>query len=244
MSEFNSFLPIVYGFLSGITVFIGSYFIMFFKKFIGRRFLGILNSMSGGILAYLALESGYPPALYIESIARFDTINQFLAAAILTTFAFFIVWFTLSSIEGTLRRSKGRRFGGREVALIAAIALGIHNIGEGFAIAGSFLAGEINLMIVFTIGFAVHNATEGFAISSPLLQEGSRHIFKFVTILSLIAGLPTVLGASTYFLGTSELIMATLYTVATASIVYAMLMLISQRCQSLEELTLHSGFHY
>jgi len=223
MNIHNTYLPLTYGFLSGITVFLGSYLLILIRKWIKRKLLGVLNAISGGILAYLALESGSPPAKYLESIARINSINQFLTAAIVTALAFFMVWYVLSSLENSLRKSSGRRFRGREIALIAAIALGIHNMGEGFAISSAFISNEIALMMLFTIGFAVHNATEGFAISSPLMHEEVGRIYVWVTILSIVAGLPTVIGGSFYYLGSSKLITSTLYTIATASIVYAML---------------------
>jgi len=61
------------------------------------------------------------------------------------------------------------------------------------------------------------------AISSPLIHEKAGRIYVWVTTLSIIARLPTVIRASFYYLGSSELITSTLYTIATVSIVYAML---------------------
>ena len=88
-----------------------------------------MSAASEGILAYSALESGSPLAKYIESIARINSINQFLTVAVVTASAFFMVWYVLSSIENSLRKSSGKGFRGKEIALIVAIALGIHNMG-------------------------------------------------------------------------------------------------------------------
>ncbi|MEM0092246.1 MAG: hypothetical protein QXG62_06595 [Saccharolobus sp.] len=48
----------------------------------------------------------------------------------------------------------------------------------------------------FTISFAVHNATEGIAIASPAIISKSRFsTIQSLVLLSLLAGLPTSLGA-------------------------------------------------
>jgi ZIP family zinc transporter len=134
----------------------------------------------------------------------------------------------LSKLENDLlKRSNERKVisGGLTpyaTALIIAIGLGVHNIGEGFAIASALLTGEIASAITFTVGFAVHNATEGFAIATPLIILKKERIMKSIIIASLIAGLPAVLGSSIYYIGyISDVYIANLNSIATASIVYA-----------------------
>jgi ZIP family zinc transporter len=84
-------------------------------------------------------------------------------------------------------------------ATTVSIALGLHNVGEGFAIAGPFF------------------------MRSPVKVVDKR-LFSLVIGLSLLAGLPVVPGAPVYHLGvSSELFTATLLTTATASTIYAML---------------------
>jgi len=49
-------------------------------------------------------------------------------------------------------------------------------------------------------------------------------LLSLIAGLSLLAGLPVIPGALVYYLGfSSDIALATLYTIATASIVYAML---------------------
>ncbi len=79
-------------------------------------------------------------------------------------------------------------------------------------------------MALYTVGFAVHNATEGFAIVGPIIGElaGAEGAMRIVG-LSLVAGLPTALGASIYYAGVySEMLIAALNAAVAASIVYAM----------------------
>ena len=114
-------------------------------------------------------------------------------------------------------------------AIIVSIALGLHNVGEGFAIAASLLAGRIASVLLFTIGFAVRNLTEGFAIAGPFFMRSpvkvvDKRLFFLVIGLSLLAGLPVVPRALVYHLGvSSEQFTATLLTISIASIIYAML---------------------
>ncbi|MFN3805385.1 MAG: ZIP family metal transporter, partial [Pyrobaculum sp.] len=111
------------------------------------------------------------------------------------------------------------------IAFVIAAAFGIHNVGEGFAIAASLLTGAVASAILFTIGFAIHNATEGFAIVGPLFTDRGVVVKpQTLVLLALFAGLPTVAGVSVYYVGIAHgLFIAMLNTVANASIVYALL---------------------
>jgi ZIP family zinc transporter len=224
----ETYIPLIYGFLAGITVLIGSVIIVIYRNKISQKAEGILAGIAGGILSYLAMEAGTSVAEIIEGNAKWATINDFLILAPTTTFAFGDTWILLSKFENNLlKRSSERKVisGGLTpyaAALVVAIGLGVHNIGEGFAIASSLLTGEIASAITFTVGFAVHNATEGFAIAAPLVILKQEKITKFIIIASLIAGLPTVLGSSIYYIGyLSDVYIANLNSIVTASIVYA-----------------------
>ena len=109
---------------------------------------------------------------------------------------------------------------------VIAVALGIHNVGEGFAIASALLTGQISSALTFTLGFSIHNATEGVAISAPM--EKVRTII--LLLLSAVAGLPTILGASAYYLGYSGSIeVGILDAVASASVLYAFIKVFRDR---------------
>lgn len=90
----------------------------------------------------------------------------------------------------------GRRHGpppeGRALAWYIALGIGLHNLGEGLAIGGSFAAQAAALGTFLVIGFTVHNLTEAIGIAAPLSRErvpGS----VWVGLVAL-AGLPAVLG--------------------------------------------------
>ncbi len=95
----------------------------------------------------------------MESLAKWETFGPFLRDAVLITAVFAGVFLLLSWVE---RRATARDMPQSLLtASITALANGVHNMGEGFAIAGDLLSGAVTNALLFTVGFAVHNATEG-----------------------------------------------------------------------------------
>ena len=91
------------------------------------------------------------------------------------------------------RLSKGRvGVTGLALALLVAIGIGVHNLGEGLAIGTSFASGELQLGAFLVIGFMVHNVTEGLGIAAPATRAKST-LWQFAA-LALIAGAPAILG--------------------------------------------------
>ena len=70
----------------------------------------------------------------------------------------------------------GRRAGtsGGHLALLVAVGIGLHNLGEGVAIGSAYAAGALALGAFLVVGFALHNTTEGLAIVAPVAQSSSR----------------------------------------------------------------------
>ena len=60
------------------------------------------------------------------------------------------------------------------LALMIAIGIGLHNLGEGLAIGSAYAIGELALGAFLVVGFAIHNTTEGLAIVAPLDQASGR----------------------------------------------------------------------
>jgi zinc transporter, ZIP family len=79
------------------------------------------------------------------------------------------------------------------LALMIAIGIGLHNLGEGLAIGAAVLLGEVALSTFLIVGFTLHNTTEGLAIVAPMAKSGKVMIRKLV-VLGLIAGVPTIIG--------------------------------------------------
>ena len=73
-------------------------------------------------------------------------------------------------------RAAGRpaRRGGPYLALMVAIGIGLHNLGEGLAIGSAYAIGALALGAFLVVGFAIHNTTEGLAIVAPLGDSAAR----------------------------------------------------------------------
>lgn len=83
---------------------------------------------------------------------------------------------------------------GRTLALLVAVGIGLHNLGEGLAIGSSFANGKSSLAIALVIGFMIHNLSEGIGISAPIARSGQRLHPVQGLALAALAGLPAVVG--------------------------------------------------
>src|SRR5581483_5077607 len=109
---------------------------------------------------------------------------------------------------------------GKQLALLIAVGIGVHNFGEGLAIGQAAAASEISLAVTLIIGFGLHNATEGFGICGPMAGEGTRPSWRLLGALGLIGGGPTFLGTVVGQAWSSEAVSVVFFTVAAGSILY------------------------
>jgi ZIP family zinc transporter len=109
---------------------------------------------------------------------------------------------------------------GKQLALLIAIGIGVHNFGEGLAIGQAAAASEVSLAVTLIIGFGLHNATEGFGICGPMAGEGTRPSWGFLGVLGLIGGGPTFLGTVVGQAWSSEAASVAFFAVAAGSILY------------------------
>ena len=78
------------------------------------------------------------------------------------------------------------------MGILTAIAIGIHNFPEGFAVFASSLD-NLSFGIIIALAIAIHNIPEGIAVSVPLYQAtGSR---RKAFVWSFLSGLAEPAGA-------------------------------------------------
>lgn len=146
------------------------------------RWTNALLAFTLGLLAFLAVDTvGEGVELANAIPGSYQGLALFFGAA-------------LAAVLGVLALSKlthGTPWG---LALVIAVGIGLHNLGEGLLIGSAFALGSLALGTALIVGFAVHNVTEGPAVVSPLVRGGTLSWRRFVA-LAAIAGLPTVVGA-------------------------------------------------
>ncbi|MDQ1449513.1 MAG: zinc transporter, family [Actinomycetota bacterium] len=119
----------------------------------------------------------------------------------------------------------------RQLALLIAVGIGLHNFAEGLAIGQAAAKSEIALATLLVIGFALHNATEGFGIVAPLASEvtddGRRLVpsWGFLLAMGAIGGTPTFVGTAVGHAFTSEALSVVFLSLAAGSILYVVIQL-------------------
>jgi ZIP family zinc transporter len=125
-----------------------------------------------------------------------------------------------------MRRTGESELPPRRLALLIATGIGLHNFAEGLAIGQSAASGELALAWVLVIGFALHNATEGFGIVSPLTGEAHRPSWRFLLLLGLIGGGPTLVGTIVGSLFVNDALAVLFLSLAAGSIIYVIIQLL------------------
>jgi zinc transporter, ZIP family len=109
---------------------------------------------------------------------------------------------------------------GKQLALLIAVGIGVHNFGEGLAIGQAAAANQVSLAVTLIVGFGLHNATEGFGICGPMSGEGTQPSWGFIAALGTIGGLPTFLGTLLGQAWSSEAMSVVFFGIAAGSILY------------------------
>jgi ZIP family zinc transporter len=178
------------GFYVGIVpIALGMLWLPFVRR-IDARWLRVLMALTVGLLAFLAIDAT------LEGLEVAGEGSQALGGASLVFLGGLTSYLLLSGVEAWLqgRRAKATdAAGGGHIAMLIAIAIGLHNLGEGLAIGSAYAVGALALGAFLVIGFALHNTTEGLAIVAPVAQRPPT--LGRLAVLGLIAGAPAVLGA-------------------------------------------------
>ena len=151
------------------------------------------------IAAFMALTAGLLTFLGIEALSEALDLQAALPGPLggpgLVLLGLATSFLTMTFVSHRMSGGSGA-VGGAALALLVALGIGLHNLGEGLAIGSSFSLGELALGSFLIIGFMIHNVTEGLGIAAPIAEQGSAPVaVARLAVLALIAGGPAIVGA-------------------------------------------------
>ena len=168
-----------------IPVLLGLLWLPFLRR-LGRNWLDFFLALTVGLLVFLGVDALSEAFVTARRVAgAFQGTGLVLLGLVGTPL--------ILAAFGSHRKATGASRAPLYVATLVAIAIGLHNLGEGLAIGSSYATGEIALGTFLVIGFIIHTTTEGLGIVAPLGSE--RPGIGRLLVLGAIAGVPTVIGA-------------------------------------------------
>ena len=170
-----------------IPVFLGIFWFPALRQ-LGRRMMTFLMAATAGLLIFLGLDTlteAFEVAAEVPS--TFQGIGLIGIGAVAT----FLLLDAISKRQTEITGNESeRRFA---IAMMIAIGIGFHNLGEGLAIGAAYNVGEIALGTFLVVGFIIQNITEGLGIIAPVLRD--RPSLSRLALMGLIGGAPAILGA-------------------------------------------------
>ncbi|MEV4420114.1 ZIP family metal transporter [Patulibacter sp. NPDC049589] len=150
-----------------------------------------LMALTIGLLVFLAIDAT------LEGFELAAEGSQAFGGQALVLIGAVASFLLLTGVSEVVKR-RGRRAAsagapGGTLAMLVAIGIGLHNLGEGVAIGAAYATGALALGAFLVVGFALHNTTEGLAVVAPVANEQPR--LRRLALLGVIAGAPAVLGA-------------------------------------------------
>jgi len=153
-------------------------------KRLPSRYEAALLAFTVGLLAFLGLEG------LVEAVELAERAPAPLGGPGLVLFGTVAALAGLRLMSAAVDRRSGRR-SPLAMAYLIALAIGLHNFGEGLVIGAAYAVGEVALGTFLILGFTLHNVTEGPAIVAPLREASWSHLAG----LAAVGGVPTIVGA-------------------------------------------------
>ena len=170
-----------------IPVFLGIFWFPALRQ-LGRRTMTFLMAATAGLLIFLGLDT---LAEALEFAAVVPSAFQGIGLIGIGAVATFLLLDAISKRQSEITGSESDRR--LAIALMIAIGIGFHNLGEGLAIGAAYNVGEIALGTFLVVGFIIQNITEGLGIIAPVLRD--RPSVGRLALMGLIGGAPAIIGA-------------------------------------------------
>jgi len=172
-----------------IPVLIGLLWYPFIRRLSQPKYVFFL-SLTAGLLMFLGIDALVEAnEISVENVAG-AFHGQVLIAIVAIVSFLTLMYVSDRLVDGSAKRRVVQ--GSFAIALMVAIGIGLHNLGEGLAIGGAMVVGEVALSTFLIVGFTLHNTTEGLAIVAPMAKE--RPKISYLVLLGIIAGAPAIAG--------------------------------------------------
>jgi ZIP family zinc transporter len=173
----------------------------------GPVWLATFMAFTAGLLTFLGVEA------LTESFELQAALPSSLGGAGIVLLGVALSFLGMTALSGRL--AGGSAASGLTLALLIAIGIGLHNLGEGLAIGASFAIGELQLGAFLIVGFMIHNVTEGLGIATPVAK--TRVSVLALAALAVVAGAPAILGAWIGGYLTSDVLGALFFAIAAGA---------------------------
>jgi len=183
-SRFISTFALLGTYVGVIPVFLGLLWLPYLRT-VRRRTLDFFLSLTVGLLIFLGVDA------LVEAMAASGRVADGFHGTGLVLLGLAGAPLVITFVSA--RRRSSERSAGVHVSGLIAVAIGLHNLGEGLAVGAAYSTGAIALGTFLVLGFLIHNTTEGLGIVAPLAHESVS--LRRLVALGAIAGLPTILGA-------------------------------------------------
>jgi zinc transporter, ZIP family len=170
-----------------IPIFLGIFWFPALRQ-LGRGIMTFLMAATAGLLIFLGLDTLLEA---VEVAAEVPSAFQGIGLIGIGAVATFLLLDAISRRQSAITGSETERR--LAVALMIAIGIGFHNLGEGLAIGAAYNVGEIALGTFLVVGFIIQNITEGLGIIAPVLRD--RPSLGRLALMGLIGGAPAIIGA-------------------------------------------------
>ena len=166
-----------------IPVVLGMLWLPFVRRISPDKYRFFL-AVTAGLLLFLGIDS-VEEALEVAKESLAASFNGVLLVATVLVLSFLGVYYAAGRLTGSA--------GPLAVSMMVAVAIGLHNFGEGLAIGAAVGLGSAAFSAFLIVGFALHNTTEGLAIAAPVSKVGTPVVR--LGAMAAIAGTPAIFGA-------------------------------------------------
>ena len=145
-----------------IPVVLGMLWLPFVRRISPDKYRFFL-AVTAGLLLFLGIDS-IEEALGVANESLAASFNGVLLVATVLVLSFLGLYYAAGRLTGSA--------GPLAVSMMVAVAIGLHNFGEGLAIGAAVGLGSAAFSAFLIVGFALHNTTEGLAIAAPVSKVG------------------------------------------------------------------------